>query len=114
MQAPSMLQIPLPLQVIAGSQNTLNRRNDSYYQSHFISVKQWALSSSATLKIPILIGTELWFKKIESLCNITTYMFFESKLNSTQKTHKIHDVWTARLAQNQLKWYIDLLEQETP
>jgi hypothetical protein len=40
MQAPSMLQIPLPLQVIAGSQNTINRRNDSYYQSHFIAVKQ--------------------------------------------------------------------------
>ena len=49
MQAPSMLQIPLPLHVIAGSQNTMNRRQ--LLVKH-LSVTQCAFSSSATHKIP--------------------------------------------------------------
>ena len=48
MQVPLIAQIPLPLHVIAGSQNTMNSRNVSYYQSHFISITQshCALSSN--------------------------------------------------------------------
>ena len=67
-----------------------------------LSVTQWALSSSATHKIHDL--HRVIISKIESLWNITI-CFFESKLNSTQKTHNIHEVWTSRLAQNQPKWY---------
>ena len=35
LQVPSIVQIPLSLHVVAGSQNTMNRRNDSFYQSIF-------------------------------------------------------------------------------
>ena len=35
LQVPLIVQSPLPLHVVAGSQNTMNRRNDSYYQSIF-------------------------------------------------------------------------------
>ena len=44
LQVPLIVQSPLPLHVVAGSQNTMNRRNDSY----FSSVTQWAFSTSVT------------------------------------------------------------------
>ena len=66
MQVPSIVQIPLLLHVIAGSQNTMNRKNDSYVlPKHFSSVIQWALSTSVTFPYHsqnFIIYTTTWWK----------------------------------------------------
>ena len=50
LQVPLTVQSPLPLHVVAGSQNTMNRKNDSYYQSIF---SQAHSEFSLQVQIPI-------------------------------------------------------------
>ena len=114
LQVPSIVQIPLSLHVIAGSQSTTNRRNDSYYQSIFYQLQSKCKAQHSHLDWHRVTISKNWkIMKHNYVSKIIFCIMHLSKLNSTWKTHEILNSklpdWSKTSPND-----IDILEQESP